>query len=116
MATRGEVAIQVEESSTALLENNVAEVVGTGFSIVGRAIGSVYTDPSPYPVSGARLYGNIVRDSLGSGFRIETRCDEAKPCVVPERIVADTLIVNGVALQAVTGVRSTRRPARASTT
>ncbi len=102
--TRGEVAIQVEESSLALLENNVVEVVGTGFSVVGRAIGSVYTDPSPYPVSGARLYGNIVRDSLGAGFRIETRCNEANPCTVPERIVADTLIVNGVALDAVTGV------------
>ena len=102
--TRGEVAIQIEESSSALLENNIAEVVGTGFSVVGRAIGSVYTDPSPYPVSGARLYGNIVRDSLGSGFRIETRCDEANPCTTPERIVADTLIVNGVAVQSVTGV------------
>ncbi len=102
--TRGEVAIQLEESSSGLLENNIAEVVGTGFSVVGRAIGSVYTDPSPYPVSGARLYGNIVRDSLGSGFRIETRCDAANPCTAPERIVADTLIVNGVALLTVTGV------------
>lgn len=103
--TRGEVAIQVEESSSCVLENNVAEVVGTGFSVVGRSIGSSYTDPAPYPVSGARLYGNIVRDSLGSGFRIETRCDEAAPCsAVPERIVADTLIVNGVAVQTPTGV------------
>jgi hypothetical protein len=103
--TRGEVAIQVEESSSCLLENNVAEVVGTGFSVVGRSIGSSYTDPPPYPVSGARLYGNIVRDSLGSGFRVETRCDEAAPCTtLLERIVADTLIVNGVALQTVTGV------------
>jgi hypothetical protein len=102
--TRGEVAIQVEESASALLENNVAEVVGTGFSVVGRAVGSSYTDPPPYGVSGARLYGNLVRDSLGSGFRIETRCDAASPCVVPERIVTDTLIVNGVALQTETGV------------
>ncbi|MES1183911.1 MAG: right-handed parallel beta-helix repeat-containing protein [Myxococcales bacterium] len=103
--TRGEVAIQIEESSSCVLENNVAEVVGTGFSVVGRSIGSSYTDPAPYPVSGARLYGNIVRDSLGSGFRIETRCDEAAPCTTrPERIVADTLIVNGVAIQTPTGV------------
>jgi hypothetical protein len=102
--TRGEVAIQVEESASALLENNVAEVVGTGFSVVGRSVGSSYTDPPPYGVSGARLYGNLVRDSLGQGFRVETRCDAASPCVVPERIVADTLIVNGVALQTVTGV------------
>jgi hypothetical protein len=41
---------------------------------------------------------------LGSGFRVETRCNEATPCVVPERIVTDTLIVNGVALQTLTGV------------
>lgn len=102
--TRGEVAIQVEESASALLENNVAEVVGTGFSVVGRSVGSSYTDPPPYPVSGARLYGNLVRDSLGQGFRVETRCDAASPCVVPERIVTDTLIVNGVALETVTGV------------
>jgi hypothetical protein len=103
--TRGEVAIQIEESSSCLLENNVAEVVGTGFSVVGRSIGSSYTDPPPYPVSGARLYGNLVRDSLGSGFRIETRCDEASPCApLPARIVTDTLIVNGVALQTATGV------------
>ncbi len=103
--TRGEVAIQVEESSSPLLENNVAEVVGTGFSVVGRAIGSSYTDPSPYPVSGARLYGNLVRDALDSGFRIESRCDEAMPCsLLSERIVSDTLLVNGVALEAATGV------------
>jgi hypothetical protein len=102
--TRGEVAIQVEESSSVLLENNIAEVVGTGYSVVARSIGSSYTDPSPYPVSGARLYGNLVRDSLGSGFRVETRCDEATPCTLSERIVTDTLIVNGVALQTATGV------------
>jgi hypothetical protein len=102
--TRGEVALQVEESQGALLENNVAEVVGFGFSIVGRAIGSVYTEPSPYPVSGARLYGNLVRDALQAGFRVETRCDEAMPCAAPERIVTDTLIVNGVASQVRTGV------------
>jgi hypothetical protein len=102
--TRGEVAIQVEESASALLENNVAEVVGTGFSVVGRAVGSSYTDPPPYGVSGARLYGNLVRDALSTGFRVETRCDAASPCVVPERIVTDTLIVNGVALGTATGV------------
>lgn len=102
--TRGEVAIQVEESASALLENNVAEVVGTGFSIVGRSIGSSYTDPPPYGVSGARLFGNLVRDSLSNGFRIETRCNEAAPCVVPERIVTDTLIVKGVAVQTPIGV------------
>jgi hypothetical protein len=103
--TRGEVAIQVEESSSALLENNVAEVVGTGFSIVGRSVGSSYTDPSPYPVSGARLYGNVVRDALSMGFKVETRCDDAMPCdAVPERIVTDTLIVNGVAWQTPLGV------------
>lgn len=102
--TRGEVAIQVEESASALLENNVAEVVGTGFSIVGRSIGSSYTDPPPYGVSGARLFGNLVRDSLSNGFRIETRCNDAAPCVVPERIVTDTLIVNGVAVQTPIGV------------
>jgi hypothetical protein len=101
--TRGEVAIQVEESSLSLLENNVAEVVGTGFSVVGRAVGSAYTDPAPYPVSGARLFGNLVRDALGQGFRVESRCDAATPCDRPERIVSDTLIVNGVALQAATG-------------
>ena len=66
--SRGEVAIQVEESAAALLENNVAEVVGTGFSVVGRSVGSSYTDPPPFGVSGARLYGNLVRDSLGQGF------------------------------------------------
>lgn len=102
--TRGEIAIQVEESSSSVLENNVAEVVGTGYSIVARATGSSYTDPSPYPVSGARLYGNIVRDSLTYGFKIETRCDEASPCTVPERIVKDTLVVNGVAVQTPIGV------------
>lgn len=102
--TRGDIAIQAEESSAALLENNVAEVVVTGFSIVGRAIGSVYTEPSPYPVSGARLYGNLVRDATLSGFKVETRCDQAMPCTAPERIVTDTLLVNGVALQATTGV------------
>jgi hypothetical protein len=102
--SRGEVAIQVEESAAALLENNVAEVVGTGFSVVGRSVGSPYTDPPPFGVSGARLYGNLVRDSLGQGFRVETRCDAASPCVVPERIVSDTLIVNGVALRTATGV------------
>jgi hypothetical protein len=101
--TRGEVAIQVEESQSGLLENNVAEVVGTGFSVVGRAVGSSYTDPAPYPVSGARLYGNLARDALREGFRIETRCDAATPCDLPERIVSDTLIVNGVVLQAGTG-------------
>ena len=109
--TRGEVAIQVEESSSCVLENNVAEVVGTGFSVVGRSIGSSYTDPPPYPVSGARLYGNLVRDSLGSGFRIETRCDEASPCdAMPARIVTDTLLVNGVALQTPTGVSVNTAP------
>jgi len=102
--TRGEVAIQVEESASALLENNVAEVVGTGFSVVARSIGSSYTDPPRYGVSGARLFGNMVRDSLASGFRVETRCDEATPCAVPERIVTDTLIVNGVAVQTPIGV------------
>jgi hypothetical protein len=102
--TRGEIAIQVEESSNALLENNVAEVVGTGFSVVARSVGSVYTDPSPYPVSGARLFGNIVRDALTQGFKVETRCDSAMPCELPERIVKDTLIVNGVAWQTPVGV------------
>jgi len=103
--TRGEVAIQVEESSSCLLENNVAEVVGTGFTVVGRAIGSPYTDAPPYPVSGARLFGNLVRDSLSSGFRIETRCDDASPCApMPARIVTDTLLVDGVAAQTATGV------------
>lgn len=102
--TRGEVAIQLEESSGCIMENNVAEVVGIGFSVVARSIGSPYTDPSPYPVSGARLYGNLVRDALSSGFRVETRCDEASPCTVPERIVTDTLIVNGVAVQTPLGV------------
>lgn len=103
--TRGEIAIQVEESSSALLENNVAEVVGTGFSVVARSVGSPYTDPSPYPVSGARLFGNIVRDATTQGYKIETRCDAAVPCdAVPERIVHDTLIVNGVAWQTPTGV------------
>lgn len=101
--TRGEVAIQVEESQSSLVENNVAEVVGTGFSVVGRAIGSSYTNPTPYPVSGARLFGNLARDALREGFRVETRCDAATPCNLPERIVSDTLIVNGVALQALTG-------------
>lgn len=102
--TRGEIAIQVEESSSSLLENNVAEVVGTGFSVVGRPGGSPYTEPTPYPVSGARLFGNVVRDALGPGFKVESRCDAALPCQQPERIVTDTLIVNGVALQAATGV------------
>jgi hypothetical protein len=101
--TRGEVAIQIEESQSGLVENNVAEVVGTGFSVVGRAIGSPYTDPAPYPVSGARLYGNLARDALREGFRVETRCDAAAPCDMPERVVSDTLIVNGVVLQAGTG-------------
>ena len=32
------------------------------------------------------------------------RCDAASPCVMPERIVSDTLIVNGVALRTATGV------------
>jgi hypothetical protein len=82
----------------------VAEVVGTGYAIVGRSVGSSYTDPSPYPVSGARLYGNVVRDALSTGFKVETRCDEAMPCTLPERIVTDTLIVNGVAIQTPTGV------------
>ena len=101
--TRGEIAIQVEESSSPLLENNVAEVVGIGFSVVGRAVGSSYTDPAPNPVSGARLFGNLVRDALTSGFRVETRCNDAVPCQVPEAIARDTLIVNGVVLQADTG-------------
>jgi hypothetical protein len=108
--TRGEVAILVEESSSALLENNVAEVVGTGYSVVGRAIGSPYTDPSPFPVSGARLFGNVVRDSLSFGFKVETRCDDASPCSVPERIVTDTLIVNGVAAQTAVGVNVDAAP------
>jgi hypothetical protein len=102
--TRGDIAIQVEESSNALLENNVAEVVGTGFSIVGRSIGSPYTDPAPYPVSGARLFGNIVRDATAQGFKIETRCNDAMPCTQAERIVTDTLIANGAALQTPEGV------------
>lgn len=102
--TRGEIAIQVEESSSPLLENNVAEVVGIGFSVVGRAVGSSYTDPAPYPVSGARLFGNLVRDAVTAGFRVETRCNEAVPCQLPERIARDTLIVDGVVLQADTGV------------
>ncbi len=103
--TRGEIAIQIEESSSALLENNVAEVVGTGFSVVARSVGSPYTDPAPYPVSGARLFGNIVRDATTQGYKIETRCDAATPCdAVPERIVRDTLVVNGVAWQTPTGV------------
>jgi hypothetical protein len=101
--TRGEIAIQVEESSSPLLENNVAEVVGIGFSVVGRPPGSSYTDPAPYPVSGARLFGNLVRDALQSGFRVETRCNDAVPCQLPEAIPRDTLIVNGVVLQADTG-------------
>jgi hypothetical protein len=99
--TRGEIAIQVEESSSPLLENNVAEVVGIGFSVVGRPPGSSYTDPAPYPVSGARLFG--VRDALQSGFRVETRCNDAVPCQLPEVIPRDTLIVNGVVLEADTG-------------
>lgn len=98
--TRGEIAIQLEESSSPLLENNVAEVVTIGFSVVGRAVGSSYTDPAPYPVSGARLFGNLSRDALGSAFRVETRCNDAVPCELQERIARDTLIVNGVALQA----------------
>jgi hypothetical protein len=102
--TRGEVAIQVEESSSTLLENNVAEVVGTGFAVVARAVGSPYTDSAPYPVSGARLYGNLVRDALATGFKVETRCDTATPCTLPARIVTDTLIVNSVALQTATAV------------
>jgi hypothetical protein len=101
--TRGEIAIQVEESSSPLLENNVAEVVGIGFSVVGRPPGSSYTDPAPYPVSGARLFGNLVRDALQSGFRVEARCNDAVPCQLPAVIPRDTLIVNGVVLQADTG-------------
>jgi hypothetical protein len=101
--TRGEVGIQIEESSSAIVENNVAEVLGTGFSVVARNIGSSYTDPTPYAVSGARLYGNLARDARRQGFRIETRCDAATPCDLPERVVTDTLIVNGVVLQAETG-------------
>jgi hypothetical protein len=102
--TRGEVAIQIEESSSAIVENNIAEVVGTGFSVVARNIGSSYTDPTTYYVSSARLYGNIARDARRQGFRIETRCDAATPCDdLPERVVRDTLIVNGVALGAGTG-------------
>jgi hypothetical protein len=102
--TRGEVAIQVEESSRSLFENNVAEVVGTGFSVVGRPGGSPYTEPTPYPVSGTRLFGNLVRDALGSAFKIESRCDAATPCDRPERIVSDTLVVHGVAFEAATGI------------
>lgn len=102
--TRGEVAIQVEESSSVLLENNVAEVVGTGYAIVGRPAGSPYTDPPPYPVSGARLFGNVVRDASTVGFKIETRCNDAVPCSAPERIVSDTLLVHGVAEQVPVGV------------
>jgi hypothetical protein len=98
--TRGEIAIQVEESSAPLLENNLAEVVGVGFSVVARAAGSSYTDPSPYPVSGARLFGNLVADALDLGFKVETRCNDAVPCAEPERIARDTLIVNGVVLGA----------------
>lgn len=101
--TRGEIAIQVEESSSPLLENNVAEVVTIGFSVVGRAVGSSYTDPAPFPVSGARLFGNLTRDAVVSGFRVETRCNDAVPCQLQERIARDTLIVNGVALQAGVG-------------
>ncbi len=101
--TRGEIAIQVEETSSPLLENNVAEVVGIGFSVVGRAVGSSHTDPARNPVSGARLFGNLVRDALTSGFRVETRCNDAVPCQGPEVIARDTLIVNGVVLQAQTG-------------
>ena len=47
--TRGEIAIQVEESSSPLLENNVAEVVGIGFSVVGRAAGLVVHGPGAVP-------------------------------------------------------------------
>jgi hypothetical protein len=101
--TRGETAIQVEESSGAILENNVAEVVGTGFAIVARSVGSPYTDAPRAPVSGARLFGNLVRDALGPGFRVESRCDDANPCIDPARIVSDTLIVNGVVLDADAG-------------
>jgi hypothetical protein len=102
--TRGEVGIQAEESSSVLLENNIAEVVGTGYAIVGRPPGSPYTDPPPYPVSGARLFGNIVRDALSVGFKIETRCNNAAPCSAPERMVTDTLLVHGVAEQTPLGV------------
>lgn len=102
--TRGEVAIQIEESSSAVLENNVAEVVGTGFSVVGRPSGSPYTDAPPYPVSGARLFGNVVRDALAAGFKIETRCGDAAPCEAPERIVTDTLVVDGAVEEAAVGV------------
>jgi hypothetical protein len=102
--TRGEVGIQIEESSSAILENNISEVVGTGFSVVARNVGSSYTDPTTYYVSSARLYGNIALDARRQGFRIETRCDAATPCDdLPERVVRDTLIVNGVALNAGTG-------------
>jgi hypothetical protein len=102
--TRGEVAILAEESSNTLFENNVVEAVGTGFSVVGRSIGSPHTDPAPYPVSGARLFGNVVRDATQQGFKIETRCNEAMPCTQSERIVTDTLIANGAALQTPEGV------------
>lgn len=108
--TRGEVAIQVEESSYVLLENNVAEVLGTGFSVVGRPSGSPYTDSPPFPVSGARLFGNVVRDALAFGFKVETRCNDALPCVAPERIVTDTLIVDGVVEQSAVGVSVNAAP------
>jgi hypothetical protein len=79
-------------------------VVGVGFSVVARAAGSSYTDPSPYPgVSGARLFGNLVADALDRGFKVETRCNDAVPCLEPERIARDTLIVNGVVLGARVG-------------
>ncbi len=100
------VAIQVEESASSLLENNVAEVVGTGFSVVARsdrlfvhrsaAVRRQRRAPVRQPGPRPRLGG--------SAFGSRRAATPRQPCVVPERIVTDTLIVNGVALQTPIGV------------
>jgi hypothetical protein len=99
-ATRGEIAIQVEESSRALLENNLAEVVDDGFSVVGRAVGSPYEGPPLFPLTGTALHGNLVRDALGYGIRVESRCDSTPGCERLAGLVSDTRIVDSVVLQA----------------
>jgi len=101
---RGEVGIQIEESRDALLENNLAEVVVNGFAVVGRHARSPFDEPPPYPPGGARMYGNLVRDSLGFGFRIESRCEAADPCELPERLASSTQVVDGVVFEAAGGV------------
>lgn len=98
------VGIQIEESSDGLLENNLAEAVGNGFSVVGRHALSPFDGPAPSPMQSTRLIGNLVRDSRGFGFRIESRCKSEVPCEAPERVVKGTLIDGGVVLESGGGV------------